>query len=717
MRLALLSSALLAASAGAAPPPSHALSASGAIFARAPLAGEAPLTTRAPAPRALGAGAVGATYSIWHAPAVAALARVAAAGGPRLSVEDVIRARGALGLRDVYDRWNVTSEDALYFQNFPAAGPYCLYRARAGEPGLLPDCAGIPATAARHAAALLEAGVDFVAADATNLCTPSDQADAIQTRPLEVLFEEWAALRAAGTPTPAISPWWPLRAGCSLQGAVLRLFNNATTGALLTRDARGRKVWFTPAGADADLVAAVEANGGRNDIVVQEMWANFAFANYSQGTWTFMSPCTAPGAGGALEYTTSVVSPARGASGCGQRTTSNSQFGTSATVAASYQLSYGSVPFASAGRYDGLTLKRQWSTIWEGAAGAWAAAAAAAASAEARGADAGAAARAAVAGAASPLPDNVVLSTFNEWVAQPQANPFHSPFSYSMGLGATRDDRLFVDTFGASLARDLEPSALPGGGAVWDIQRSCVRVLRAAAAAQAALAPELRGGAAARAAEPLSRRLARLGASFGARAPLASCAIAGEACCAYNGTVEAWAPVWSLRAAGGAPAAPPGARAALASADAGEVARLLAPGGAWAEACNPYGGPTDFCVDEALRADARAVAGPFVVRAAGCGAAAAGSGLDPAAALPGRVRVQRCLDARGAHFLSNDAACGGAGAPDAVVGCADAAVSGAMPRSLTACAPAAPGAGAFPFHALDAPCPAGFEGTLLGFVR
>lgn len=250
------------------------------------------LTSALAAPHIIGAGTVGATYSLWHAPAVAALGEVRAAGGAALSVEDLIRSRGALGLRDVYDKHNVSDEDALYFQNFPAAGPYCLYRRRAGEAGLLPDCEGIPTTAARHAAMLLEAGVDFVAADATNLCTPSDQADAIQTRPLEVLFEEWAALRAAGTPTPDVTAWWPLRPGCVLQDAVLRLFNNATTAALIPRDAAGRLVWFTPDGYDAALVAAVEANGGRNNIVVQPMWANFAPAEYNS-TWTFMSPCTA----------------------------------------------------------------------------------------------------------------------------------------------------------------------------------------------------------------------------------------------------------------------------------------------------------------------------------------------------------------------------------------------------------------------------------------
>ena len=141
-----------------------------------------------------------------------------------------------------------------------------------------------------------------------------------------------------------------------------------------------------------------------------------------------MSPCVDEASD---SYTTSVVSVARAATGCGQRTTRNSSAGTSATVAASYQLSYGSVPFAGAGQYDGLLLKRQFGTLFDNAANAW---------------DAG------VAGA---LPDTTMLSSFNEAVAQPQVNPFlaSSPYAFSMGLrlAAPVNRPLFVDSFGSSL--------------------------------------------------------------------------------------------------------------------------------------------------------------------------------------------------------------------------------------------------------------------------
>lgn len=42
---------------------------------------------------------------------------------------------------------------------------------------------------------------------------------------------------------------------------------------------------------DPAIIAAIEANGGRNDVVVVEMWALFGEAQYNQGRWGFFSPC------------------------------------------------------------------------------------------------------------------------------------------------------------------------------------------------------------------------------------------------------------------------------------------------------------------------------------------------------------------------------------------------------------------------------------------
>ncbi len=70
-----------------------------------------------------------------------------------------------------------------------------------------PDCANITETLTTHARQLSGAGVDYVVFDQTNLPTMSNEADGIQLRPFEVLFEEWYLLRQQGVATPAIAAW------------------------------------------------------------------------------------------------------------------------------------------------------------------------------------------------------------------------------------------------------------------------------------------------------------------------------------------------------------------------------------------------------------------------------------------------------------------------------------------------------------------------------
>jgi hypothetical protein len=47
---------------------------------------------------------------------------------------------------------------------------------------------------------------------------------------------------------------------------------------------------------DPTIVAALESNGGRNNVIVQGMWAEFDPHEYSQGKWGFFSPCMTNGA-------------------------------------------------------------------------------------------------------------------------------------------------------------------------------------------------------------------------------------------------------------------------------------------------------------------------------------------------------------------------------------------------------------------------------------
>jgi hypothetical protein len=623
---------------------------------------------------------VGILYEGWHAPPVAAQANVSARGGALLTVEDVLRSRGARALRDVWAAYPGAEAIAagFYFQARPAAGFYCIYRRRPGEAGVAPDCAGVAGTLARHAAELSGAGVDYVTLDGTNLGSFSAFADEIQVRPGEVVFEEWAALRARGAATPAVAAWQTVPAGSDLWARWLALYNNETLGALVARDAAtGKKLFFVPPNGDAGIIAAIEDNGGRRDVIVQQMWALNALE--AAGQWSFFAPCTERGA-----YTTSVVGAGRGASGCAQRASNASGplarvAGAQAAVSPSYQMGYGSLPFEGANKYGALTFKRQFATLLDGARAGWAA------------------------GARAGLPAHIYVSSYNEWTAQPQKNPFPPGFTHSLGLAADADGgELWVDSYGQSVSRDIEASADEGDG-VYQVMASCLRVVALAAALDAAVFEGGGGGGGGGALAPATdslwrgqgaraRALAALRAAFGGGAEgLAACAVAGEACCAFNATLDAYAPVWALRLAA--------ADDALLSANASEVAALVAAG--WRESCNAYDGPTDFCVDAAAAASAAALHGPLALHAGGCDA-------------PGRAPLARCFDGA-RHFVSRDAACAGATA-DGVLGCVATAPTSNMARVLRACT-AAPPRG-MRYHVLDGPCDAGdADGGELGFVR
>ena len=473
-----------------------------------------------PAARAPSGPVVSLLYEGWQAYAANATAYVQSLGGEALSVEAVIRSEGNRTLADV---WSPGGAGALtqgfFWQEQPQLGWYCLYRKRASEAeGVLPDCVNISTTVAQQAAWFAQAGVDFVTADGTNLCTPSPFADAIQTRPMEVLFEEFGALRRAGFTTPAIVAWQRVVTGCTLHRQILdTVYNNDTHAGLVYRDpATAKMVFFVPDQPDPALVAEIESNGGRNNVLVQEMWALFVNSS-APGRWAFESPCTVALPGGGFGFTTSVVGRGRGASGCGQLETEGSALGSAIAVSPSYQESYGSVPFSAANKYGGLTFKRQYATIIDNAARRLEA-----------GSDSG----------PSPLPDNIYHSSWNEWLSQPQVNPWPHPYAFSMGLPWDIAGRtsLWVDSYGTSLSRDIEPS-VHGGTVSFDIMTSCLRVVRLLAHAAARA-----GGDGSRAAA-----VARMfGARAANRSSAAACAVAGELCCAYDEASDGYAAVSAL---------------------------------------------------------------------------------------------------------------------------------------------------------------------------
>ena len=132
------------------------------------------------------------------------MARVASGGAAQLTTELVIQSAGTKTLDDVYASLNQSFD---IYNAQPALGFYCLYRARPGQTPPLPDCVNISETARAHADLLSSAGFDYVAVDVTNWprADVGGATDVSVLRPTEVVFGEWAALRAAGVATPSIA--------------------------------------------------------------------------------------------------------------------------------------------------------------------------------------------------------------------------------------------------------------------------------------------------------------------------------------------------------------------------------------------------------------------------------------------------------------------------------------------------------------------------------
>lgn len=359
----------------------------------------------------------------------------------QLTTELVIESDGNSTLDDVY----TVGPASDIFNVRPALGFYCLYRSRPGQPPPLPDCADIPRTAAAHAATLVGAGMDYVAVDVTNWpqADIGGTTDVSVLRPTEVLFEEWAALRAAGTPTPSIAVWPCSPAGGTTWAWLLdTLYNNATFDPLVWRYGGKKAVFvpFTPTCYDAGTVALIEANGGRHDVVVIPMWALFGDGGggpWLQGVWSFFSPCVdAKG-----DFTTSIAASPP----CNQFTTArNNSAGAlmEATASGGYMLSQCALPFASPGHLRGLTLAKLFEKIL------------------------------------ALRPPQVFLSSFNEHIGGRQAPASGARIAFNMGLPSDpQRDAVWVDSYAAEFSRDIEPS-VEGGGRVLAVAASCVALYK-----------------------------------------------------------------------------------------------------------------------------------------------------------------------------------------------------------------------------------------------
>jgi hypothetical protein len=396
---------------------------------------------------------VGIFYLAWHAFAASAMAQIPAA--EQLTIEDVVQSDTASFADIVANRGLMDSAVSFHYQARPKLGFYCLYRKRPAEAAypeypLLHDCPNISAVAEQHAHQLWDAGVDFVYTDLTNIPFYNDFSDVLGIRPLEVLFEEWAALRARGVLTPQIAGWVPAPAKAAGQDSwtwtwekILDIYNDPRFDDLVLRDSSGKKILFLSA-ADSNSVtaaneAAIQSNGGRNDVVPVLMWALEQPADLSAGKGSFMQPCQAGG-----KFTTLV--PANTA--CNQGHTTNSPIGTMLSVSTSYQIyGWASLPFEATGRNNGLTFKKQFETAF------------------------------------AVQPDWLFINEWNELIAQPQNNPYAAALGNlgrSMGMGRISigdpsQDWLWTDPYGAEFMRDIEPTD-QYGSAYYDLMRSCIKV-------------------------------------------------------------------------------------------------------------------------------------------------------------------------------------------------------------------------------------------------
>jgi hypothetical protein len=386
---------------------------------------------------------VGIFYLAWHAFAADAMQQLGAA--QQRTVEDVIRGASP-SFFSILPTAALRAQAAdFHYHARPKLGFYCLYRKRAGEPAhaepnFVPDCPGTAGVAKAHAQQLWSAGVDFVYLDLTNLPEMGPFADVLGVRPLEVLLEEWAALRAQGTMTPQVAAWLPAplkAAGKTMTyEAVLKIYNTPSFEKLLLRDAKGKKVVFLVDHNTSDVSRqTIEANGGANDIVGVRLWGLLDKQKLSAGVASWMQPCEVGGS-----WTTIVEA----GTPCNQGHTPQSPIGSILSASVSYQLSYASLPFQAAGRAGGLTLRQQFATAF------------------------------------AVQPDWLLINSWNELVAQPQPNPYPASMGElrkSMGVSDESGLWLWVDPYGAEYLRDIEPTA-EWGSLYYDLMASCIRVHR-----------------------------------------------------------------------------------------------------------------------------------------------------------------------------------------------------------------------------------------------
>ena len=397
---------------------------------------------------------VGVFYSGWHAPAYRSFEIAKNKNLPFFTIEKILQNRlevdnKMLSFKQVWQTSEIEHSAANFvYQYEPQDGFYCIVKERTpgqlnydashegnyGPGRELPDCHMAEAILTKQAKQMIDAGIDYVVVDGTNIADNNAFSDAIQLRPFEVMLEVWSKLRAKGIPTPEVAMWQrlPTRPAKSaddkdwLFKKVLDVYNAAEFSNVIMRDHRsGKKVFYYPDLGDfnSSFVSLVNDNEGRKNILAVPMWAY----GKTPMQWSFLSACDTAGR---IDDTP-----------CNQPVTTMSVLGSQIAVSPSYQVSYVSLPFMGPGVMGGLTLRKMFETAFR------------------------------------TRPDYVMLTGWNEQIAQPQKVE-----GVSMGFETDQSmkNQAFVDIFGVEYSRDLEPSK-EYGSKLYDLMSSCLRVYRSQA--------------------------------------------------------------------------------------------------------------------------------------------------------------------------------------------------------------------------------------------
>jgi hypothetical protein len=294
--------------------------------------------------------------------------------------------------------------------------------------------------------------------------------------------------------------------------------------------------------------------------------------------------------------------------------------GNEITASASYQLAYSSIFGQSTGKLNGMTMQKQFVRVLE------------------------------------QSPPHLFISSWNEFLAQPQPNPYIGRINTGYSLGLDHDVNkawLFVDTYGVEMSRDIEPN-VDYGDFYLQLMTSCIRMYRNGQKCS----------------------------TDGHKNETTT----AELCCDRS-SWSLYANVWSLNY---------GASDFLLTTSSNERDILKKSG--WHDNCSPFTGVTDFCVDTSITDGTRA---PFIVKTRVMGTAT--------------ISLYRCLiSGSNHHLISLSSSCDGIGRMESLIGYLHSSRTSDSARPLYRCYDASKH---IYYHSVTLPCSSSITQLFLGYVR